>query len=95
MTLDKIYCLFQQIAITPLPSSSMSPMMTMMMVMVAMAMMMVMMSHLPAAETAKGMMMVMAPSREQRANGRQYNNENDETEHCYSPSAESPALFSP
>ena len=95
MASGKIYCLFQRMAITPLPSLPVLPMMAVMMVMVAMAMMMVMMPHSPTAETAKGMMMVMAPTREQRANGRQYNNENDETEHCYSPSAESPALISP
>ena len=95
MALDKIYCLFQQIAITPLPSLPVLPMMAVVMVMMAMAMMMVMMPHFPAAKAAKGMIMVMAPAREQRSNGRQHNNENDETEHCYSPSAESPALFSP
>ena len=65
-----------------------------MMVMVAVAMMMVMMiPHPPAAETAAVMMVVvMARAREQPANRWQYDDENDKTEHCNSPSAEAPAL---
>ena len=68
VALAKIYCLFQHMAITHLPSLSELPMMAMMMVMVAVAMMMVMMSHSPAAETAAVMMVVMAWAREQPAN---------------------------
>ena len=60
VALGKINCLFQRMAITPLPSLPVLPMMAVMMVMMAMAMMMVMMSHPPAAETAAVMMMVMA-----------------------------------
>ena len=69
VALAKIYCLFQRMAITHLPSLSELPMMAMMMV-VAVAMMMVrMMPHPPAAETAAVMMVVvMARAREQPAN---------------------------
>ena len=70
-------------------------MMAVMMVMVAMTMMMVMMPHPPAAETAAVMMVVMARAREQPTNRCQHNNEHDESEHCYSPSADYPALLSP
>ena len=69
VALAKIYCLFQHMAITHLPSLSELPMMAVMMVMVAVAMMMVMMPHPPAAETAAVMMVVvMARAREQPAN---------------------------
>ena len=70
VALAKIYCLFQHMAITHLPSLSELPMMAMMMVMVAVPMMMVMMiPHPPAAETAAVMMVVvMARAREQPAN---------------------------
>ena len=70
-------------------------MMAVMMVMVAMTMMMVMMPHPPAAETAEGAVpaavgAIVPEERagEQTSDKGQYKNEDDETEHCYSPFAE-------